>query len=232
MSDKRESSAMENNHAMVEIGLRNPRPAVLAPTYHGEIGIPGRKGSIPLSGTTIPSNGTSDAPRPGTPCSAIGPEIQTRERWNKPRANTWRLAAIFFAFVVFGMNDASYGALVPYVCSSKLVPRSNPTCVITYTMCSLDRSRLPSLLPHHLPCLPRSILRLHSRRFLQRSFTPSFRKTRYCNYCPLLQNLCLRSHICTPTIPSRGRNSRIGRYGMWIVGRCMERLDWDDGSPK
>lgn len=38
------------------------------------------------------------------------------ERWNNPRINTYRLAAIFFAFLNFGMNDGSYGALVPYVC--------------------------------------------------------------------------------------------------------------------
>ncbi|KAL8710351.1 MAG: hypothetical protein Q9220_005121 [cf. Caloplaca sp. 1 TL-2023] len=36
-------------------------------------------------------------------------------RWDRPRINTYRLAAIFFAFLNFGMNDGSYGALVPYV---------------------------------------------------------------------------------------------------------------------
>ena len=39
-----------------------------------------------------------------------------RNKWNNPRINTWRLAAIFFAFFNFGLNDASYGALLPYVC--------------------------------------------------------------------------------------------------------------------
>lgn len=41
-------------------------------------------------------------------------------RWDYPRINTYRLAAIFFAFLNFGMNDGSYGALVPYVRSSGL----------------------------------------------------------------------------------------------------------------
>ena len=42
--------------------------------------------------------------------------VITRDKWNDPRVNTWRLAAIFFAFFNFGLNDASYGALLPYVC--------------------------------------------------------------------------------------------------------------------
>ncbi|KAI4207142.1 MAG: hypothetical protein LQ346_000720 [Caloplaca aetnensis] len=37
------------------------------------------------------------------------------ERWDYPRINTYRLAAIFFSFLNFGMNDGSYGALVPYI---------------------------------------------------------------------------------------------------------------------
>ncbi|KAL8630827.1 hypothetical protein Q9189_003496 [Teloschistes chrysophthalmus] len=37
------------------------------------------------------------------------------ERWNRPRINQYRLAAVFFAFITFGMNDGSYGALVPYI---------------------------------------------------------------------------------------------------------------------
>ena len=41
--------------------------------------------------------------------------VEVVQRWNHPRINTWRLAAIFFAFIAFGMNDGSYGALLPYV---------------------------------------------------------------------------------------------------------------------
>ncbi len=41
--------------------------------------------------------------------------VDALERWDRPRINTYRLAAIFFAFLIFGMNDGSYGALVPYV---------------------------------------------------------------------------------------------------------------------
>ena len=41
--------------------------------------------------------------------------VEVKERWNSPRINTYRLATIFFAFINFGMNDGSYGALLPYV---------------------------------------------------------------------------------------------------------------------
>ena len=46
----------------------------------------------------------------------ISEVVISRDKWNHPRVNTWRLAAIFFAFFNFGLNDASYGALLPYVC--------------------------------------------------------------------------------------------------------------------
>ncbi|KAL9104718.1 MAG: hypothetical protein Q9163_000396 [Psora crenata] len=41
--------------------------------------------------------------------------VEALTRWNHPRINTWRLATIFFAFVNFGMNDACYGPLLPYI---------------------------------------------------------------------------------------------------------------------
>lgn len=55
--------------------------------------------------------GTNPDSEPG-----ISEVVISRDKWNHPRVNTWRLAAIFFAFFNFGLNDASYGALLPYVC--------------------------------------------------------------------------------------------------------------------
>lgn len=62
---------------------------------------------IPLQ---TPVRGSSEPP-----ASITSHIVKTKERWNSPRINTYRLAAIFFAFIIFGMNDGSYGALVPYV---------------------------------------------------------------------------------------------------------------------
>ena len=39
-------------------------------------------------------------------------QIQT---WNSPRINMYRLPATFWAFVIMGMNDATYGAIIPYL---------------------------------------------------------------------------------------------------------------------
>ncbi|CAD6586200.1 MAG: hypothetical protein ASARMPREDX12_002296 [Alectoria sarmentosa] len=57
-----------------------------------------------------PIRGNSELP--GPVASHI---VETRQTWNSPRINIYRLAAIFFAFVNFGMNDGSYGALIPYI---------------------------------------------------------------------------------------------------------------------
>ncbi|KAF6232089.1 hypothetical protein HO173_009683 [Letharia columbiana] len=62
---------------------------------------------IPLQ---TPMWGNSELPGP-----IASHVVETKQRWNSPRINTYRLAAIFFAFLNFGMNDGSYGALVPYI---------------------------------------------------------------------------------------------------------------------
>ena len=37
------------------------------------------------------------------------------QAWNKPRANVYRVCATFWSFVVMGLNDATYGAIIPYL---------------------------------------------------------------------------------------------------------------------
>lgn len=71
--------------------------------------------SVPLDGIPPSDHGISELSRPEDVFSGTGHVVETKERWNEPRINTYRLAAIFYAFIVFGMNDASYGALIPYV---------------------------------------------------------------------------------------------------------------------
>lgn len=41
--------------------------------------------------------------------------VSTARRWNSPKANRYRIFAVFYAFVVVGLNDAAYGALIPYL---------------------------------------------------------------------------------------------------------------------
>ncbi|KAL8841616.1 MAG: hypothetical protein Q9170_000830 [Blastenia crenularia] len=71
----------------------------------------------PSIGNTIPLEARSISGQ--TNLSTFGPGSGTvanvLQRWDYPRINTYRLAAIFFAFLNFGMNDGSYGALVPYI---------------------------------------------------------------------------------------------------------------------
>lgn len=37
------------------------------------------------------------------------------EKWNYPKGNTFRVAAVFWNLFVCGANDAAYGALIPYL---------------------------------------------------------------------------------------------------------------------
>lgn len=37
------------------------------------------------------------------------------QRWNYPRTNIYRIFATFWSFIVMGMNDATYGAIIPYL---------------------------------------------------------------------------------------------------------------------
>lgn len=37
------------------------------------------------------------------------------QRWNYPKGNALRIASAFWCFIVLGMNDAAYGALIPYL---------------------------------------------------------------------------------------------------------------------
>lgn len=53
---------------------------------------------------------------------------QPLERWNYPRSNTPRVFAAFWSLMVLGMNDAAYGAIIPYM---------GPYYNLSYTLVSL-----------------------------------------------------------------------------------------------
>lgn len=50
------------------------------------------------------------------------------ERWNRPRSNVARVLAAFWSLLVMGMNDAAYGAIIPYM---------GPYYKLEYTVVSL-----------------------------------------------------------------------------------------------
>ncbi|KAL8698957.1 MAG: hypothetical protein Q9201_006286 [Fulgogasparrea decipioides] len=86
--------------------------AVEAPTAHTNhpTSTSSNDVSIPLE-----DRSTSNQTPLGTYSQGTGLTVAALERWDRPRINRYRLAAIFFAFLNFGMNDGSYGALVPYI---------------------------------------------------------------------------------------------------------------------
>lgn len=92
----------------------------MLPKYLQPAAMPPKIQSLPLeaeANQSIPEHVLSDLPEQNPDSEpGIREVVIFREKWNHPRINTWRLAAIFFAFLNFGLNDASYGALLPYVC--------------------------------------------------------------------------------------------------------------------
>ena len=80
-----------------------------------------RRSSIPPQNEVFPPNERLSG-RPSSIFSGTGHVLRTKERWNNPKINTYRLAAIFYAFIIFGMNDAALGALIPYVGPNSLFP--------------------------------------------------------------------------------------------------------------
>jgi len=42
-------------------------------------------------------------------------EPEELEKWNSPSINMYRYFATIYSFIIMGMNDAAYGALIPYV---------------------------------------------------------------------------------------------------------------------
>ncbi|KAK5165454.1 uncharacterized protein LTR77_008983 [Saxophila tyrrhenica] len=73
--------------------------------------IPGR--SLASADRKIDDDNASD--RNETLPSPTTAPTEHVESWNNPRINIYRLAATFWAFVIMGMNDATYGAIIPYL---------------------------------------------------------------------------------------------------------------------
>ncbi|KAL1955161.1 hypothetical protein VTO42DRAFT_8976 [Malbranchea cinnamomea] len=66
-----------------------------------------RPQSLNLQDTSAP--GIEDLPPPTT-VAATPPQT-----WKNPRINFWRFVASNYSFVILGINDGAYGALIPYL---------------------------------------------------------------------------------------------------------------------
>jgi fucose permease len=56
-----------------------------------------------------------DSDRNETLPSPTTAPTEQNEAWNRPRINIYRICAVFWAFTIMGMNDATYGAIIPYL---------------------------------------------------------------------------------------------------------------------
>ncbi|KAF2716024.1 MFS general substrate transporter [Polychaeton citri CBS 116435] len=73
--------------------------------------------TLSTAGFSIRSNGSSRSHEDRNEAlpSPVTVDDQQLESWNSPRINMYRLPATFWAFTVAGLNDASYGAIIPYL---------------------------------------------------------------------------------------------------------------------
>src|SRR3984885_5202984 len=66
-----------------------------------------------------PATSGSEANRPVVEAIGTLPTptvaIPVLQKWNNPRINMFRVFATFYSFVILGLNDGAYGALIPYL---------------------------------------------------------------------------------------------------------------------
>lgn len=84
-----------------------PLPTKPAPSLAGHslgssraISLGGQSNEVPDGNETLPSPTTAS---------------EHVETWKSPRTNIYRIIACFWSFVLMGMNDATYGAIIPYL---------------------------------------------------------------------------------------------------------------------
>jgi fucose permease len=61
-------------------------------------------------GQSIPLEPIGDGALPDPNTAAV-----RLARWNHPRINMYRVLATFYSFVILGLNDSAYGAIIPYL---------------------------------------------------------------------------------------------------------------------
>ncbi|KAK2799805.1 hypothetical protein FQN51_006732 [Onygenales sp. PD_10] len=88
---------------VMELQPTIPPPSRTASTKSNGINLPAQPESSHSS-----SHGGFGDPGPGIASNAP-------ERWNYPRGNVLRFLAANYSFIILGINDAAYGALIPYL---------------------------------------------------------------------------------------------------------------------
>ena len=88
-------------------------PTELQPVQLKDLGKPSKRPSF--SGRSLGSASKTDEDRNESLPSPTTAAAEEAERWNSSSGNIWRVSTAFWAFAVMGMNDATYGAIIPYL---------------------------------------------------------------------------------------------------------------------
>lgn len=68
-----------------------------------------------LSGRSLGSFKPNEYPDNNETLPSPTTATEQLERWNQSRRNVYKSAAAFWAFAIMGLNDATYGAIIPYL---------------------------------------------------------------------------------------------------------------------
>lgn len=101
--------------------LDRPAPLAEQHTSHDNGTGPSRPGRTLGKDSSSPRGSSGDRPRSNSNHDSISSlpapttVSHTVERWNQSKANVCRVLAAFWSMLVMGMNDAAYGAIIPYL---------------------------------------------------------------------------------------------------------------------
>lgn len=149
--------------------------------------------------------------------------VEALQRWNTPRINMWRVLATFWSFFVVGLNDGSYGALIPFVSLfaslveikreflwtqiEKLMDGLAGNILRSHIYCGFTRYHMIPFCPHAIkrylthPSLPLTLRRLHPRSFHQQSGAYAIWPTRCSHSRTTLSPRLLHSHGRPSSLP-------------------------------
>lgn len=106
----------------------------IAHAEHTAEGLRNEHDGIMLGDLGTPANSDQSAVHQQELGSPRSEHFEVQQRWNQPISNVWKLAATFYSFIAFGMNDACYG-----VCDTMYI------FPIYLTILTTDQALLPSV---------------------------------------------------------------------------------------
>lgn len=92
---------------------KQPAPSIRSKRVSSSGGGHSLRSSSSHKSTSTPTSTAADLRPDRLPSPVTATE--TLEAWNDSRTNIYRVACTFWSFIIMGLNDATYGAIIPYL---------------------------------------------------------------------------------------------------------------------